>query len=153
MQICKGRNKIDLSTELSEQQLPQLLAKASRYLAILTNQMYTQLSTQNNVLLVAGNSDFFSIYELSTGTKDQVIMALRLAFLALENKRKLAPVIVDDGWLHYDFKRKRQLAQLLAEFGKEHQIICFSSDREMVSYYGELNQPVYSLGGKEYEKN
>lgn len=135
----------DLSTELSQQQLPQLLAKASHYLGILTHGGYRELIFSENTLYVVNDSQRFSIYELSAGTQDQVVMAIRFAFMSLEQNRQLCPVIIDDGWLHYDYKRKRQLAELLADFGKEHQIICFSSDREMVSYYRELNQPIYSL--------
>lgn len=53
--------------------------------------------------------------------------------------------MIDDGWLHYDSQRKRSLAQLLAEFAKDYQVICLSSDREMVSYYQELHQVVKPL--------
>ncbi|MDH6363516.1 uncharacterized protein YhaN [Enterococcus sp. PF1-24] len=135
----------DVSTELSYQQLPQLLEQASRYLALLTNQQYQKIRFEDNILTVANETASFSLYDLSTGTKDQVVMTIRLAFLALEAQRELAPVMIDDSWLHYDFKRKQQLAEVLAEFGKSHQIICFSSDREMLHYYQELQQPICLL--------
>ena len=86
-----------------------------------------------------------SIYQLSTGTKDQLIMGIRFAYLNLQRHHILSPVIIDDGWLHYDTTRKEQLAQLLAEFGKDYQIICLSSDQEMVSYYQDFNQEVKML--------
>jgi uncharacterized protein YhaN len=57
----------------------------------------------------------------------------------------VSPVIIDDGWLHYDSLRKEQLAKLFAEFGKKHQVICLSSDQEMVSYYQRLQQPVIEI--------
>lgn len=143
----------DLSTELSNQQLPELLEKASEFLKILTMESYDQVQIDEDSMFVRGGQQRFSIYELSTGTRDQVIMALRFGFLALEKNRQLAPIMIDDGWLHYDFRRKEQLAKLLTAFGEDHQIICFSSDREMLSYYQELNQPVYELGGNSREKN
>lgn len=135
----------DLATDRSEQQLPQLLKKAGEYFAILTNQHYQKVAFVEGVLVVYQQTTAYDIYQLSTGTKDQLIMALRFAYLAVQGEKTLCPVIIDDGWLHYDHHRKRQLAKLFAKFGQMNQVICLSSDREMVSYYQELVQPVREL--------
>ncbi|MDT2755791.1 AAA family ATPase [Enterococcus asini] len=134
----------DLATDLSEQQLPQLLKQAGHYLSILTNGRYEKLYFNEGQLALDDHNQGLSIQELSTGTKDQLIMAIRFGYLHLQ-KKNLCPVIIDDGWLHYDSQRKRQLAQLLAEFSKNYQVICLSSDQEMVSYYQDFQQPVQSL--------
>ncbi|MGM0126097.1 hypothetical protein IGI37_003498 [Enterococcus sp. AZ194] len=136
----------DLSTELSERQLPELLKRAGEYLGILTDNKYNKLTLEAEILTVVSHQQSFSVYELSTGTKDQLMMAIRFAYLSLEGDRKLSPVMIDDGWLHYDHQRKYCLAKLLDEFSKKYQVICFSSDKEMVSYYQELNQPVIRIG-------
>ena len=129
-----------MADQLSESQLPFLFEKAGLYMQILTNQRYDKVQMKDNELFVNQQS----IYQLSTGTKDQLIMALRFAYLAMQQK-SISPVVIDDGWLHYDSQRKRSLAQLLAEFAKDYQVICLSSDREMVSYYQELKQAVKPL--------
>ena len=129
-----------MADQLSESQLPFLFEKAGLYMQILTNQRYDKVQMKDNELFVNQQS----IYQLSTGTKDQLIMALRFAYLAVQQKN-ISPVVIDDGWLHYDSQRKRSLAQLLAEFAKDYQVICLSSDREMVSYYQELHQVVKPL--------
>ena len=143
----------DLSTEMSERQLPQLLKIAGDYLGVLTKDHYHEILLQNDTLTLTDGSTEYPIYELSTGTKDQLIMAMRFAYLSLEAKRSICPIIIDDGWLHYDHQRKYQLAKLLAEFGEKYQVICFSSDQEMVSYYQELKQAVNILEGANNEKN
>lgn len=135
----------DLATELSEQQLPQLLHQASHYFNLLTNGRYNQVLLSDGILHVATEQSFLDIYTLSTGTKDQLIMAVRFAYLSLQGQAMVSPVIIDDGWLHYDSSRKEQLAKLFAEFGEKHQVICLSSDREMVSYYQRLQQPVIEI--------
>ena len=146
--ILWGKNRLlstflaDLATALSDQQLPQLLQQASHYFSLLTNQSYQQVKLDEGILTVVASNRTQPIYQLSTGTKDQLIMALRFAYLALQREKILSPVIIDDGWLHYDGTRKRQLAHLLAEFGQDYQIICLSSDQEMVSYYQEYQQVV-----------
>lgn len=136
----------DLAAELSQQQLPQLLKKASHYFAILTER-YSQLRLQDGQLGADDNGNFRPVYELSTGTKDQLIMAVRFGYLAMEAQQAASPVIIDDGWLHYDSRRKYRFAKLLTEFSRDYQVICLSSDREMVSYYQELSQNVWELEG------
>ncbi|GAA3017930.1 ATP-binding protein [Tetragenococcus solitarius] len=132
----------DLASELSEQQLPQLFKQASYYFSLLTNGRYQKVMLVDGVINAASKQESFAIYELSTGTKDQLIMAVRFAYLFMQKERSISPVIIDDGWLHYDSTRKANLAKLLCEFSKSYQIICLSSDKEMVSYYQELEQNV-----------
>lgn len=135
----------DLATEMSQKQLPELLATAGKYLAILTGGAYQQIDFVAGELQVIGGSGRWEIYDLSTGTRDQLVMALRFGYLSLQQDHPLAPVIIDDGWLHYDGRRKQALARLLAEFSQSYQIICLSSDQEMVSYYQRLSQTVSYL--------
>ncbi|OTN75138.1 hypothetical protein A5886_000208 [Enterococcus sp. 8G7_MSG3316] len=135
----------DITTELSEQQLPQLLNAASTYFAQLTNGHYQQILFEQGMLIVANQSETFSIIDLSTGTKDQLIMAIRFGYLSLQKEQPISPLIIDDGWLHYDSVRKESLVRLLADFGERYQVICLSSDQEMVSYYQKYQQPVYDL--------
>ncbi|MCB5953695.1 ATP-binding protein [Enterococcus sp. CWB-B31] len=144
-----GQLLMDLLTELSDQQLPSLLKKATYYFSVVTADAYLKVQLENEQLIVkdAAGRDF-AIYDLSTGTKDQLVMAVRLAFLALMGEKSICPVMIDDGWLHYDSQRKRHLAKLFRLFGENHQIICFSSDQEMVSYYQEEKQPVVQLEGE-----
>ncbi|WP_321388270.1 AAA family ATPase [uncultured Enterococcus sp.] len=145
---------LDLLTELSEQQLPALLKHAVNYFKLLTDQKYTDIQLYEGKLQLKDTSgQRFAVYDLSTGTKDQLIMAIRFAFLSLQGEKSIFPIMVDDGWLHYDHERKRHLARLFQLFGENQQIICFSSDQEMVSYYQENKQSVVQLEGNKDEKN
>ncbi|WP_313630893.1 AAA family ATPase [Enterococcus devriesei] len=143
--VAKLENQLlqDIATVLSEQQLPELLKQATSYFQLLTNNEHSRLDFVEGLLTV----DQLSLYNLSTGTKDQVMMAFRFAYLALQQNHPLCPVMIDDGWLHYDHQRKYQFAKLLQQFSENYQIICLSSDQEMVSYYQKLHQPVWELKG------
>ncbi|PZL72456.1 hypothetical protein CI088_10555 [Enterococcus plantarum] len=143
-----GQLLMDLLNELSEKQLPNLLKKATDYFKLLTRNAYRGIQLhEEQLIVIREDQQRFMLHELSTGTRDQVIMAVRFAFLSLQEQRNLCPIIIDDGWLHYDSQRKEQLAQLFAVFSEHQQVICFSSDQEMVSYYKELKQPIIELEG------
>lgn len=143
-----GQLLMDLLTELSEKQLPNLLNKIAEYIQLLTEQAYQSIQLEaEQLIVIRQDHQRFLLHELSTGTKDQVIMAVRFAFLYLQKHRSLCPIMIDDGWLHYDSQRKKQLAELFALFSEQQQVICFSSDKEMVSYYQELKQPIIELKG------
>lgn len=145
---------VDLLTELSDQQLPALLKRSVKYFRILTDEAYTDIQLHAGRLQLENTSgQRFAVYDLSTGTKDQLIMAIRFAFLSLQGEKRIFPIMIDDGWLHYDNERKRHLARLFQLFGETQQIICFSSDQEMVSYYHENKQSVIQLEGKKDEEN
>ena len=139
---------IDILTELSEQQLPNLLKKATEFFRILTNHEYRMVQLfEGQLTVIKKNHLQFMIHELSTGTTDQLIMAIRFAFIFIQGRNHICPIMIDDGWLHYDSERKRQLAELFKVFGQKQQVICFSSDQEMISYYKELKQPIIALEG------
>lgn len=77
----------DLATELSEQQLPQLLHQASYYFGLLTDGKYNHVQVVDGLLHVGSSQQLVDIYSLSTGTKDQLIMAVRFAYLSCKKKQ------------------------------------------------------------------
>ena len=68
-----GKQLQFMADQLSESQLPLLFEQAGHFMQILTNQRYDKIQMKENELFVNQQS----IYQLSTGTKDQLIMALR----------------------------------------------------------------------------
>lgn len=143
-----GQLLMDLLTELSDQQLPMLMENASLYFQLLTEDLYQRIQIQEEQLVVMRrDGELFQPHELSTGTKDQLIMAIRFGFLYLQEQRYVCPIIIDDGWLHYDHHRKYQLTKLLEKFGEKQQVICFSSDMDMVANYRKQQQPIIELKG------
>jgi len=134
-----------LLSNLSQNELPDLLEKASSLLDILTNYEYGRILMSEQGFLVENKlGQKYSVVSLSTATKDQLILAIRFAFLMIGEKR-MSPVVIDDGWLHYDTKRKRQLMHLFQDFSQFNQIIVFSSDIVMKQLFEKENLPITIL--------
>ncbi len=53
------------------------------------------------------------------------MMAVRFAFLAVQGEQLICPIIIDDGWLHYDHQRKAQLAELFTNLVKNSKSFVF----------------------------
>lgn len=94
------------------------------------------------------------VERMSTGTREQLYLALRLASL----ERHVAmhgpmPVILDDVVLHSDPKRKSAILGALAELGRVTQVIAFSHDPQVVALVQGAVDPelvtVHELGGRE----
>lgn len=137
----------DLAKELSEQQLPHLLQLVGTYFAKLTDQHYRRIVLkQDNIQVQRADGLLFQLKDLSSGTRDQLFIAFRLAFLTLQGKNFAAPVIIDDGWLHYDKKRKQTFAEILLTLSDQAQIILLSSDSEMREIFERRGLSYQNLG-------
>jgi uncharacterized protein YhaN len=128
---------IDLLRYLSDQTLHELLASASRLFASLTSDAYIGIEWSSEKLQVEGkNGQLFRVVDLSTGTRDQLYLSIRMSFLFRQNKY-FAPILMDDVWLHYDEKRKGNFVKLLKEVAKENQVLLFSSDERIRVFFAE----------------
>jgi uncharacterized protein YhaN len=128
---------IDLLRYSSDQTLHELLASASRLLASLTSDAYIGIEWSSEKLQIEGkDGQLFRVVDLSTGTRDQLYLSIRMAFLFRQNKY-FAPILMDDVWLHYDEKRKGNFVKLLKEVAKESQVLLFSSDERMRVFFAE----------------
>lgn len=136
----------DVLDFLATQQLPVLLAITSSYFKQLTLDRYQKCLMKDKKLVVTTQEgEHLYLGELSTGTRDQLYMAIRLAFIQLHSQDKLAPVIIDDGWLHYDTYRKQQLFEVLGRLSESVQVICFTSDQELLAYAKDHQYAVEQL--------
>ena len=91
---------------------------------------------------------------MSTGTREQLYLSLRLASLERHVElRGPIPVILDDVVLHSDPQRKTAILRALAELGERTQVITFTHDPQVVALAQHAIDPdrltVHELGGNE----
>jgi hypothetical protein len=94
------------------------------------------------------------VSRMSTGTREQLYLALRLA--SLERHVELhgpMPVILDDVVLHSDPRRKSAILRALADLGRRTQVIAFTHDPQVVALAQNAVDrdllTVHELGGNE----
>ncbi|WP_456385068.1 AAA family ATPase [Desulfolithobacter sp.] len=133
-----------------EENRDPLLEAASAMFARITLNSFTGLATdindQGNPVLVglrAGNQRL-GVEGMSTGTRDQLYLCLRLASL-LKRARdgQSMPFIADDILINFDDDRSRATLNLLAEVGRKNQIILFTHHQRMIELADQLDHPVH----------
>ncbi|MBK5940227.1 AAA family ATPase [Halochromatium roseum] len=116
-----------------------ILTQASRYFSKLTCASLSGVETdfdesdQPVLVGVRPNGERLRVEAMSTGTRDQLYLALRLA--ALDHYAESAeplPLIVDDILIQFDDDRSRATLDALAEFSCKTQVILFTHHGRVV---------------------
>lgn len=110
-----------------------LLENAGKYFSALTLGAYVGLASdfneQDKVILAAtrANGDKVLVDGMSSGTRDQLYLALRLAaFERSVEQRGPMPFIVDDILIEFDDDRSQAALEIFSQLAKKTQVILFS---------------------------
>jgi len=125
---------VQAHAELTGRVSPQINKLAEQYLRILTAERYTamQLYTDFEATCRRENSAVeMDRLRLSTGTRDQLYLALRLAVckVLLDKQDESVPLILDDPFVNYDDQRVACGMKLLREIAHERQVILLTCRR------------------------
>ncbi len=111
---------------------PGILEIASEYLAQLTCGKYVKIWTtlsEQQLRISDAESNNFSVEQLSTGTREQLFLALRLGLVGEFAERAIElPMVLDDVLVNFDQSRAEAAIQTLIEFAERgHQVLLFTS--------------------------
>ncbi len=118
--------KIDrvLNSNLIKQLLPQITTR------------YKQIYLEDQSLMVEDDYDSFPVSQLSSGAKEQVFLALRIALASEWFKKEKMFLILDDAFIHSDRHRKAELVKSVIDLSQTGwQIICFSFDERIKNLF------------------
>ncbi|MDZ4772853.1 MAG: AAA family ATPase [Planctomycetota bacterium] len=123
-----------------------LLARAQELFGVLTLGAYTQLhpsEEKGKPVMVARRPDGRTVHVegMSTGTRDQLYLALRIA--SVEHMLKMQepmPFIADDLFVNFDDERTEAALRVLADLGKATQVIVFTHHASVVATAERLTQ-------------
>ncbi len=111
---------------------PEILSVASDYLAQLTCGKYSKVWTkldEQRLLVRKDDRPAFSVEELSTGTREQLFLALRLGLVHEFAQRGIRlPMVLDDVLVNFDQHRTEAAVETLMEFAERgHQVLLLTS--------------------------
>ncbi|MEZ4330155.1 MAG: AAA family ATPase [Myxococcota bacterium] len=126
-----------------------LLGCASGLFAALTGGAYPRVLSDagedGRVRLVAVNRTGreLAVEALSSGTRDQLFLALRLAALmTAQGRAESMPLVADDILIEFDDERTRATLGVLADVSRSTQVLLFSHHRHVADLAGDLGEAV-----------
>lgn len=127
----------DLSEEIYDSFGSVLNDNVSQIVSKITDNKYTEvkIDDQLRVMVKKGNS-FVNMEYLSTGTVEQIYLALRLTIADVLVAEEL-PVVMDDIFVTYDYHRLNETLSCLGEYG-DRQIIIFATNPGIKDMFANL---------------
>ncbi len=125
----------DLSEEIYESFGSVLNERVSQLVDRITEHKYSDVKIDNQLrVMVRNGENYISMEYLSTGTIEQIYLALRLSIADVLIKEEL-PIIMDDIFITYDYQRIYETISCLSEY-LNRQIILFTTNpvlKDMIS--------------------
>ena len=118
--------------ELKNNVGPEFDKKLSYIVKKITNGKYDDvyIDNEHNIKMKTEHGEYVNLERFSTGTIEQVNLALRLAYIDTISKEKL-PIILDEAFAFCDDQRLFNIMKFLDREYKERQVIIFTcSNRE-----------------------
>ena len=121
-----AKNRImEISAIRKEEVFETLLEKTSEILKEITKGEYQKLILEENEEPVVWDGNrTVKLFQLSTGTVDQVYLALRIGLQDLFFEDETLPLLFDDAFVYFDDKRLERLLMYLNGLGR--QVLLFS---------------------------
>lgn len=109
---------------------PEVIQHTQRYFRNITNGNYQDLRislSEKQVRLTTKNGTIKKVNELSRGTREQLLLALRLGLIeAYEAQAEPLPIVFDDVMVNFDLKRAKTTANILHDFSQNRQVLYFT---------------------------
>ncbi|MEE2705584.1 MAG: hypothetical protein VX988_00935, partial [Planctomycetota bacterium] len=123
---------------------PATLHMASRYMERLTEGRYCRIWTpldEDRLRVDDAAGETFSTDILSSGTREQMFLSLRLALVTLYAQRGInLPLVLDDVLVNFDESHAGAAAKILAEFAEDgHQILVFTCHEHLFNIFQQLD--------------
>lgn len=129
-----GRIAIELLSEVrfmyEEEKQPAVINNAAGYFSKVTGGAYNRLhvsSGSRDVRIYGSDGDSRTTGELSRGTREQLLICLRLGFIEeYERSSEPLPMMTDEVLVNFDQERAESMAGLFFDFCRDRQMLLFS---------------------------
>jgi uncharacterized protein YhaN len=125
----------DSITRFERENQPELLERASVLFSEMTLGGFVRVRRHldRNLWVERANGVEVSPEQLSTGTREQLFLAIRLAYVDQYRKSAEAlPIVLDDVLVNFDAPRARATLAALTRFGRDVQVLLFTCHEHVV---------------------
>ncbi|MBN1159025.1 MAG: AAA family ATPase [Bacteroidales bacterium] len=139
-----GKIALKLLSEVKEnyerEKQPAVIRNSAKYFNEITSGRYSRIKIslgEKDITVFDSRETAKKIDQLSRGTREQLLISLRLGFIEeYETKTEPLPVIVDEVLVNFDPERAKKTAGIFHEFGENRQILLFTCHPATIQYFG-----------------
>lgn len=129
---------------------PEVLRESSRYLAAMTGHKYPRVWTpldEDALRIDTAEGETLGVDVLSSGTREQLFLCLRLALAKSYARRGVeAPLVLDDVLVNFDTRRSLAAARLLRDYAAGgQQVLLFTCHEHVAEMFRALDVAVQTL--------
>ena len=149
--VCTSQLLESIRRCYEQQRQPAALQEASLYLERITEGRYRRVWTrldQEMLCVEDCRGHHLPVRSLSRGTREPLMLALRLALVSQFARRGIRlPIVLDEVLVHFDAQRARAAAEVLKDFAAAggHQMFVFTCHKHLVSLFTEMGADVRLL--------
>jgi len=126
---------------------PELLNIINKIFGKITNGSYTHIKTsldkENPFRVVDKNGNEKTPEQLSTGTREQLYLAIRLGYIEYySRKSEILPIIMDDVMVNFDDKRAQNTAKTIMDLSKDKQIILMTCHENTIKRFQKIQNSI-----------
>ena len=139
MEICKKILE-EAYTEMKENITPKFTNNLSRIISLITNNKYNNVrfNEESGLMVELQNGDYMQIDKLSTGTIEQLYLALRISMID-DLSKEILPLFLDETFAYYDDERLQNILMFLVKEAQRRQIFIFTCSNREVNILKQLN--------------
>jgi uncharacterized protein YhaN len=129
----------EVKSKYEQEKQPAVIQNSSHYFKKITRGNYEKIRVSlddQDVAVYDPRGASKKIDQLSRGTREQLLISLRLGFIEeYEKQAEPLPLIVDEVMVNFDPYRAKQTAEIFREFGQDRQILIFTCHPDTVDYF------------------
>ncbi|MTH53381.1 AAA family ATPase [Bacillus mangrovi] len=118
--------------------MPKLIRQTVVYFKELTEGRYVNVflpEEEQTFIAERADGSRFKAGELSQATSEQLYLSLRLALAAAMNEQLQLPILIDDGFVHFDSGRTEKMLELLTSVSAGQQVLLFTCQEHIASRF------------------
>ena len=126
----------DSIKEYEEEYLSRISSKTGEYFGLFTRDRYSgvEIETGETIKVQAREGEIFDEDSLSTGARDQLYLALRLAIADLLSDETQLPLILDDSFVNFDKNRLTAALEAISKISAVRQVVLLTHDAAYVDW-------------------
>ena len=112
----------------------EIITKAAEYFAGISDNRYVRIKkslANGEIICVTKDNYERKLPELSTGSREQLLLAMRLSLIDyIEKSFEPLPLILDDVFVNFDYQRRDRMTEIVKNFAKNRQVLLFKLANE-----------------------